>query len=99
VNVVAVSLRQRLTPDRLLGRVNSAYRLLAWGAMPIGSAFGGLLAQAFGLRAVFAVAAAVMLALVVGVRVLTDRAMDEAERQADHEQHAAPAPDLVPSGE
>lgn len=98
-NVVAVSLRQRLTPDRLLGRVNSAYRLLAWGAMPIGSAVGGLLAQVFGLRAVFAVAAAVMLALLTGVRVLSDRAMDEAERRADHEQDTAPAPDLVSSGE
>ncbi|WP_458115195.1 MFS transporter [Arthrobacter sp. D2-10] len=29
-NVITVSLRQRITPDRLLGRVNSAYRLLAW---------------------------------------------------------------------
>jgi MFS family permease len=30
-NVIVVSLRQRITPHRLLGRVNSAYRLLAWG--------------------------------------------------------------------
>src|SRR5690606_16805372 len=36
-NVVAVSLRQRITPDRLLGRVNSGYRLLAWGTMPLGA--------------------------------------------------------------
>ena len=48
-NVVMVSLRQRVTPDRLLGRVNSAYRLVAWGTMPIGALLGGLVADAFGL--------------------------------------------------
>jgi hypothetical protein len=35
-NVITVSLRQRITPDRLLGRVNSCYRLVAWGTMPLG---------------------------------------------------------------
>jgi MFS family permease len=30
-NVVAVSLRQNITPDRILGRINSSYRLVAWG--------------------------------------------------------------------
>ena len=30
-NVVTVSLRQRIVPDALLGRVNASYRLLAWG--------------------------------------------------------------------
>ncbi len=33
-NVVTVSLRQSLIPDRLLGRVNSVYRFLGWGACP-----------------------------------------------------------------
>ena len=33
-NVVAVSLRQRITPDRILGRINSSYRLVAWGTRP-----------------------------------------------------------------
>lgn len=36
-NVVTVSYRQRLIPDGLLGRVNSAYRFLGWGAMPFGA--------------------------------------------------------------
>jgi hypothetical protein len=30
-NVITVSLRQRLIPDHLLGRVNSVYRFFAWG--------------------------------------------------------------------
>ena len=42
-NVITVSLRQSIIPDRLLGRVNSVYRFFAWGMIPIGSAIGGLL--------------------------------------------------------
>lgn len=37
---VIVSLRQGIVPDRLLGRVNAGYRLVAWGTIPIGSARG-----------------------------------------------------------
>jgi MFS family permease len=40
-NVITVSLRQTIIPDRLLGRVNSVYRFFAWGMMPIGSLLGG----------------------------------------------------------
>jgi MFS family permease len=42
-NTVSVAYRQRTIPDRLLGRVNSVYRLLAWGMMPIGLALSGLI--------------------------------------------------------
>ncbi len=41
-NVVSVSTRQRMIPDALLGRVNSLYRLLAWGMMPLGLVLSGL---------------------------------------------------------
>jgi MFS family permease len=41
-NVVSVSTRQRLIPDALMGRVNSIYRLLAWGMMPLGLVLSGL---------------------------------------------------------
>jgi MFS family permease len=58
-NVITVTLRQRTVPDHLLGRVNSAYRLLAWGSMPLGAFAGGFLAEAVGLRWTFAAAAAV----------------------------------------
>jgi len=83
-NVVTVSLRQRITPDRLLGRLNSGYRLVAWGTRPLGAVAGGLLAQAFGLRAVFIIMAPLALALVAGMTRVTDKAMDAAERDADH---------------
>jgi MFS family permease len=78
-NVVAVSLRQRITPDRILGRINSSYRLVAWGTRPLGAAAGGLLAELLGLRAVFAIAAALILATLVGMTQVTDTAISTAE--------------------
>ena len=61
------SLRQELTPDRLRGRVESAYRLLENGAAAPGALLGGLLAARFGLAAPFwfgAVVAVLLLPLV-----------------------------------
>ncbi|MFE3456315.1 MFS transporter [Nocardiopsis aegyptia] len=80
-NVITVSLRQRAVPDALLGRVNSAYRLLAWGTMPLGAAAGGLLAQLLGVRAVFAVMALLVLTLLVPMARI-DRASLEDEGEA-----------------
>jgi MFS family permease len=82
-NVVTVSLRQRITPDRLLGRVNSCYRLVAWCTLPLGAAAGGLIGQQFGLRAVFALMAVLTGALCLGMLIVTDARMDAAEREAD----------------
>jgi MFS family permease len=42
-DTVSVSNRQRLIPDAMLGRVNSMYRLMAWGLMPVGLALSGLI--------------------------------------------------------
>ena len=55
-NVVTVSLRQRVVPGHLLGRVNSVYRMLGWGLMPLGALAGGFVAHAAGLRAPYVVA-------------------------------------------
>jgi MFS family permease len=85
-NVITVSLRQRITPDRLLGRLNSSYRLVAWGSRPLGAIAGGVLAQALGLRAVFAIMAVLALTLAAGMTRVTDRAMDAAEREAVEEE-------------
>lgn len=48
-NIATISLRQRIVPDRLLGRVTSAYRMVGLGAMPVGAVCGGALASAYGL--------------------------------------------------
>lgn len=44
-NVQAVSIRQSLIPDKLMGRVNSVYRLLASGLTPLGALFGGFVVK------------------------------------------------------
>lgn len=44
-NVLVMSLRQSIIPSRLLGRVHGTWRTLLWGAMPLGSVLGGLLAR------------------------------------------------------
>jgi len=81
-NVVTVSLRQRIVPDRLLGRVNASYRLLAWGTMPVGAAVGGVIGQSVGVQAVFLVAGGMTALLLAGRLVITEEAIAAAERQA-----------------
>lgn len=78
-NVITVSLRQRIAPNRLLGRVNSAYRLLAWGTMPLGAATGGLLAHWFGLQTMFGIMGLLTVALLGLMPILTDKAIDAAD--------------------
>ncbi len=79
VTVVAVTLRQRVTPDAKLGRVIGAHRLLAWGTKPLGAAVAGVLAELLGLRAVFVVMATLVLALLVLLRGLSESALQAAE--------------------
>ncbi|MEV7214540.1 MFS transporter [Kitasatospora cineracea] len=67
-NVVVVVLRQTVIPTGLQGRVNSVYRLVAWGAMPVGAALAGTVAASAGTPPVYGLGAAVMAA--VGVRML-----------------------------
>jgi predicted MFS family arabinose efflux permease len=50
-NVNQLTLRQAITPHRLLGRMNAVTRFMYWGTMPLGSALGGVVAEAVGLRA------------------------------------------------
>jgi MFS family permease len=57
-NTATVSLRQRVVPAHLFGRVNSVYRWLVWGSLSIGAALGGIIAHGFGLRAPFFVGTA-----------------------------------------
>jgi len=60
-SILAVSLRQQLVPTHLFGRVNSIYRWISTGAMPLGALFGGVLASAYGLRAPYFAAAGLLI--------------------------------------
>ncbi|MBB6350695.1 MFS family permease [Nonomuraea muscovyensis] len=50
-NVLLVSVRQRITPDRMLGRTNATMRLLLTGAVGLGGLLAGLLGEVWGVRA------------------------------------------------
>ena len=56
-NVNQLSLRQAITPERLLGRMNSVVRFMYWGTMPAGAAAGGALATVAGVRTTLIVGA------------------------------------------
>jgi MFS family permease len=90
-NVVTVSLRQRIVPDRLLGRLNASYRLLAWGSQPLGALLGGAIGQVLGLPAVFLLSALVIGFLVLAFRIVTDQAIAAAEADAEPAPQAGPA--------
>lgn len=64
-NVLSATRRQRLTPSHLMGRVTSAYRMLAWGLMPLGAAVAGPLASATSLATVFVVVGVVVAVVAV----------------------------------
>jgi MFS family permease len=86
-NVAQRSLRQAITPDRLLGRTNAAMRWLVWGTMPLGTLAGGGIATVFSLRAALWTGAVGMLFPAVPVllsSVRSIREMPEPETPAGH---------------
>jgi MFS family permease len=48
-NITQVTMRQRLCPPRLLGRMNASIRFVVWGVMPIASLLAGLLGSTIGI--------------------------------------------------
>lgn len=60
-NVPGRSLRQAVTPDHLLGRVVTSFRMVGVGAVPIGAFLGGFITEASDVRVTNFVAAAGML--------------------------------------
>ncbi|MGM0351191.1 MULTISPECIES: MFS transporter [unclassified Streptomyces] len=73
-NIPVLSLRQRLTPEDLQGRVMSVSRLCSWGSMPVGATLGGLLATTLTVPSVFVVCGGV---LAVGALLLLAPLRDE----------------------
>jgi MFS family permease len=61
----ANTLRQRVTPEPLLGRVTSVYFVASIGGSAIGAAIGSVLAQQLGLTAAFWMAGTLMLLVAV----------------------------------
>lgn len=69
-NVLVMSLRQAAVPNHLLGRVHGTWRTALWGAMPIGSLAGGLLARTGYSTPLLVGAAAGLIVAVAGHRYI-----------------------------
>lgn len=62
-NVTVNNRLYEVTPDRLLARVGSSVRLVAWGTIPLGTLVGGVTAELLGASAsILAIAALLVLA-------------------------------------
>ncbi|MCH0538530.1 MFS transporter [Streptomyces sp. MUM 203J] len=66
-NIHVISLRQSITPDELLGRMNAGYRFVSWGTLPLGALIGGWLGDVIGLRETLFVTAGAFLSAVLVV--------------------------------
>jgi predicted MFS family arabinose efflux permease len=77
-NIMQLSMRQRVCPARLLGRMNASIRFVVWGVMPLAALASGLLGEHFGLVPViwigtagsFLAAAPVLFSPLLGMRKL-----------------------------
>ncbi len=58
----ALTLRQSVAPEEMLGRVNAAMQLMTRGVFPLSALTGGILATAIGIRPTLAIAVAGVLA-------------------------------------
>jgi MFS family permease len=97
-NVVTVTMRQRIVPAELLGRVNSVYRMLGWGLMPLGALAGGFIAHAAGLRAAYIVGGVLSgAALLAALPALAGAASGSSSADKASPDKASPDKDEVPA--
>jgi len=96
-NVNRFSLRQALTPDRLMGRVSASSTTIIGGMQPIGSLIGGVIGEVFSVQAALLVGVAGMFIAawwvwdspVPAIRTLPDHPEDALRHLADEEMPAA----------
>jgi MFS family permease len=85
-----VSLRQSVTPDRLLGRVNATMRFLNAGMIPVGALIGGALGGMIGLRETLLVGVAGMLLTGIWVTFSPLRTTRETPMTLDESRNDSP---------
>jgi MFS family permease len=64
-SIVVSSIRQQVVPNDMLGRTGGVFRLFGYGALPLGSALAGIVAETAGLPAVFLICAVLTLVLFI----------------------------------
>jgi MFS family permease len=87
-----ISVRQTITPERLMGRVTAGMRLSTMGAVLAGALMGGLLGETVGLRGTLVIAASGVLLAALWLAVSPVRGLRAATAGAE----AEPLAPLVP---
>ncbi len=88
-NVITQSVRQRMTPKPMLGRITGAGRTVSYGLMPLGALVGGAVGQAAGLPAAMLTGTALCVVSFGVVAALV--------RQHDVDTHELPDEDVLPA--
>lgn len=96
-NIMQVSMRQRVCPPRLLGRMNASIRFLVWGVIPLGALLSGYLGGAIGIIPTMWISVAggllaalpVLFSPLLGMKTLPDSQEPEPLRKG-REQEAGP---------
>lgn len=85
-NVAQITLRQTNTRDDLLGRVNSAFRFLAWGSVPLGALLAGAVASAFSVPTALWLSAigGILSSLALSLTIRRTRALSRSEGSTPH---------------
>jgi MFS family permease len=92
-NITQVTFRQRITPSRLLGRMNASVRFVVWGVMPIAALLAGALGTWLGVVPTMWIGAVGQLlsaAFVVFGPFWTMRDLPDAHTTAARREDAAP---------
>lgn len=101
-NITQVTFRQRITPHRLLGRMNASIRFVVWGVMPIAALLAGVLGEWLGTVPTMwigAVGGLLSATFVVFGPFWTMRSLpaapspETADAATEHEDSGDPAPD------
>lgn len=77
-NVISISLRQRIVPPELLGRVTAVYRMVAFCAAPLGAVGAGFLAHRTDLRTPYLVMGLVQVAATIAFAPIIKRELADA---------------------
>jgi MFS family permease len=77
-NVISISLRQRIVPPELLGRVTAVYRMVAFCAAPLGAVGAGFLAHRTDLRTPYLVMGLLQVAATIAFAPIIKRELADA---------------------
>jgi len=82
--ILVSSIRQRLVPGALLGRVYSASRFISWGVGPLGVALAGLVAEIWNIRTMFAIGGIVNVCLLfLFVKSISSRMLENLDESVE----------------